>query len=281
MKKIILSESERERILGMHYNAMGKTLVNEQNIPSDMWEKYVEAANDRKPDTRKITTPPDLLSVEQMNKYKLYDVAFYVDQQNGGTKQVQYQCIDSEPGEKVFKANKIYDSSMNLTNIDKELDASGVEWRQMFTWACKPAMAVLAARKAKEQPQPQVAAATTDKVVAPNPVSDAEVQAVEKQRADRAAKREQANIDLKTLMSSPSGFLKYFDSNGDLITDKTTLDTQVKELNRVLSDGAYLTDPISKQDLLRSMRNLVRNFPEYGEAPYYLNSHIATLKDNF
>jgi hypothetical protein len=34
MKKFLLAESEKERILGMHYNAMGKTLVSEQVPPS-------------------------------------------------------------------------------------------------------------------------------------------------------------------------------------------------------------------------------------------------------
>jgi hypothetical protein len=34
MKKFLIAEAEKERILGMHYNAMGKTLVSEQNPPS-------------------------------------------------------------------------------------------------------------------------------------------------------------------------------------------------------------------------------------------------------
>ena len=34
MKKFLIAESERERILGMHYNAMGKSLVNEAADPS-------------------------------------------------------------------------------------------------------------------------------------------------------------------------------------------------------------------------------------------------------
>ena len=34
MKKFLIAESERERILGMHYNAMGKNMVSEQVPPS-------------------------------------------------------------------------------------------------------------------------------------------------------------------------------------------------------------------------------------------------------
>jgi hypothetical protein len=39
MKKFLLAESEKERILGMHYNAMGKTLVNEAAAPDPSWLK--------------------------------------------------------------------------------------------------------------------------------------------------------------------------------------------------------------------------------------------------
>ena len=278
MKKFLIAEAEKARILGMHYKAMGKSLVNEQDLPNDMWSKYIEATNDTKPGSRTITIGPNLLSNEQIKNYKTYDVGFIVSDNRGGTQQAQYQCIDSEPGERVFKAGQIYDSTMNLTNIAKELDAAGVPWRQMFDWACKPAMSVLAARKAKNAPQPQVAAATTAKVTAPNPNSDAQSAADAQKRSEASkAKRDQANIDLKTLMSSPSGFLKYTDSNGELITDKTTLDTQAKELSRVLTNGAVIEDRIDKQDLIRSMRNLVRNFPEYGESPYFFNSYITEL----
>lgn len=34
MKKFLIEDSERERILGMHYNAMGKSLVSEQVPPT-------------------------------------------------------------------------------------------------------------------------------------------------------------------------------------------------------------------------------------------------------
>ena len=39
----------------------------------------------------------------------------------------------------------------------------------------------------------------------------------------------------------------------------------------------YKSSSIDKQDLIRSMRNLVRNFPEYGESPYFFNSYITQL----
>ena len=170
MKKFLIAEAEKARILGMHYKAMGKSLVNEQGLPDNLWSKYVEATNNLKPGSRTIETGPEQLSDEQIKKYKLYDVGFIVSDNRGGTQQAQYQCIDSEPDERIFKGGKIYDSSGNLTKIDAELDAAGIPWRPMFDWACKPAMSVLAARKAKQQPQ--VAAATTTTVTAPNPTTD-------------------------------------------------------------------------------------------------------------
>ena len=165
MKKFLIAEAEKARILGMHYNAMGKNLVNEQYMPDNMWSSYVESTNKAKPGARLIKQAPELLSNESINKYKTYDVPFFVNDSSGGSKQVQYQCIDAEPGVDVtFKAGQIFDSNQNLTNIAAELDATGIPWRQMFSWACKPAMSVLAARKANQQPQAQVAGATTAKV---------------------------------------------------------------------------------------------------------------------
>jgi hypothetical protein len=273
MKKFLIAEAEKARILGMHYNAMGKTLVNEQKIPDNIWEPYVNSMYKAKPGSFTIQTPPDLLSNESI-KNKTYDLAFFVKDSVGNTKQVQYQCIDAEPGvDPTFKAGQIFDTSQNLTDVASKLDASGVPWRQMFSWACKPAMAVLASRQPK--PQAQVAAATTT-VNAPNPVSDADAAARQKSQAETKAKKEQATIDLKTLMDSPSGFLRTTDGDGYLITDKTTLDTQVKELDRVLTAGGIPTGAGQPtQDLLRNMSNLVKRFPEYGQV---LNSHIYNLK---
>jgi len=166
MKKFLIAEAEKSRILGMHYNAMGKTLVNEQNMPDDMWANYVNSTEKAKPGSTLISTPPELLSNESITKYKLYDVAFYVKDPNGRTKQVQYQCIDGDTSDE-FKAGQIFDSNQKLTNIAAELDASGIPWRQMFSWACKPAMSVLAARKDKNTPQPQVASAQVKGGVSP------------------------------------------------------------------------------------------------------------------
>ena len=39
MKKFLIAEAEKSRILGMHYKAMGKSLVNEQNLKPEEFQK--------------------------------------------------------------------------------------------------------------------------------------------------------------------------------------------------------------------------------------------------
>ena len=278
MKNFLITESEKSRILGMHYNAMGKTLVNEQSelslgrhLPENLHVAYLNAMDKKDPLDLRIYTPPYELTPASI-KNKSYEVEFTVDNQNRSkTKLYYYQCIDSEPNQEYrnFKAGQIFDSSDKLSNVASDLDATGGPWREMFSWACKPAMAVLAARKAKEQPQAQVAGA---KVMAPNPLPDVDVAAAQKREAETKAKREKATTDLKTLMDTP-GFLKTTDSNGDLITDKTTLNTQVKELNRLLMAGAIL-DSMAKQELINSIRRIIKYFPEYKQEPYDLSVNM-------
>jgi hypothetical protein len=162
MKNFLITESEKAKILGMHYKAMGKTLVNEQDETDLLWHTYSTAASEKlKPGARKMKSGPNFLSDDKINKYKTYDVDFTVNGP-GGDKRVFYQCIDSEPNTVPFyKAGQIFDENGKLTNTAAELDAGGVPWRPLISVACKPAMAVLAARKAKQQPQAQVAGATT------------------------------------------------------------------------------------------------------------------------
>ena len=177
-----MTESEKSRILGMHYNAMGKTLVNEQReggfeknelslkpIPENLHVAYLNVVNEKDQYDLRISVPPYELTPDSI-KNKSYDVEFTVDNQNKTkTKRYYYQCIDSEPNQEYrnFKAGQIFDSSDKLSNVASDLDSTGGPWREMFSWACKPAMAVLAARKAKEQPQAQVASAQVKGGVSP------------------------------------------------------------------------------------------------------------------
>jgi hypothetical protein len=268
MKKFLIAEAEKARILGMHYNAMGKTLVNEQNMPDDMWENYVNSLNKvtLKPGSLTISTPPDILSNEKINKYKAYDVAFYVKDSVGNTKQVQYQCIDAEPGVDVtFKAGQIFDGNQKLTNVASELDATGIPWRQMFTWACKPAMAVLDARRAKQQPQAQVAGATTAKVTAPNPVSDADVAAREKISQQTKLNTQQAQQQLTDKMAD----VNYLNPN----KEKAELDKEALEVYSLITSASPFGGELGLTVKNRVKRLLMAK-PEYKQEPYYLSLNM-------
>jgi hypothetical protein len=266
MGKFLITEEEKSKILGMYYKNTGKKLVNEQDMPDDMWENYVNSLNKvtLKPGSLTISTPPNILSNEKINEYKAYDVAFFVEDSAGTTKQVQYQCIDAEPGIDVtFKAGQIFDGNQKLTNVASELDATGIPWRQMFTWACKPAMAVLAARKAKQQPQAQVAGATTAKpVAAPNPVSDAEVAAKQKISQQTKLNSQQAQQQLTDKMADAN----YLNPN----KEKVELDKEALEVYSLINSAS----PISG-DLLLSVKSrlnrLLKVKPEYKQEPYGLN----------
>jgi hypothetical protein len=261
MKKFLIAEAEKSRILGMHYNAMGKTLVNEQNMPVDMWSNYVNSTEKAKPGSTVISTPPELLSNEKITKYKSYDVAFYVKDPNGRTKQVQYQCIDSEPGESTFKAGQIFDGNQNLTNIAADLDASGVPWRQMFSWACKPAASVLVARRANQQPQPQVAAATTT-VNAPNPVSDADVAAKQKASQQSRLNTQQAQQQLTDKMAD----INYLNPN----KEKAELDKDALEVYSLITSASPIGGELGLT-VKNRLNRLIKSKPEYKQEPYNLN----------
>ena len=266
MKNFLITESEKSRILGMHYNAMGKTLVNEQNEIKSLMGTYADAIDKAKPFSILISRGPNPLSSEDI-KNGLYDVQFYVtDSQNTQlSKQVHYQCIDSEPNDETkFKAGQIFDASQNVTNTAAELDESGIPWRPMFSVACKPAMAVLAARKAK-QPQAQVAGATASKpVTAPNPVSDADVAARQKMSQQTKLNTQQATQQLIAKLSD-TNFLNYN-------KEKTELDKDAMELSTFMATASPTGD--DALTLKNRIKVLLKYKPEYGKSPYNLTSNF-------
>jgi hypothetical protein len=223
MKNFLITESEKTKILGMHYKAMGKTLVNEQDETDLLWHTYVTAASEKiKPGARKMESGPNFLSDDKINKYKTYDVDFTVNGP-GGDKRVFYQCIDSEPNTVPFyKAGQIFDENGKLTNTAAELDAGGVPWRPLISVACKPAMTVLAARKAKQQPQAQVAGATTSNSAEKQKQIDAAL------KAGKMTKKVDATTGKTTYYSTGKGafnigFFNINAKNGEDIT-KSVMD---------------------------------------------------------
>lgn len=260
MKKFLITEAEKSRILGMHYNAMGKSLVTEQNYDPEEF---------RKAGIQQLSP----ITADDVKEGR-WDVNF---SENTNNRNYLYRCATNpKDGNAVWnKAGAIFDSAYKIAN-DPFVLSQTPEFKKMMAKECKPVFDYLAQQRAKTQaaPAPQVAAATTTTVTAPNPVSDANVADAQKRAAEAKAKIEQANIDLKKLMDTPR-FLRTTDSDGYTITDKTTLDAQVKELARVLANGANPTDRIDKQDLLRSMNNVIKAFPEYGET---LKAYIYQLQ---
>jgi len=265
MGKFLITEEEKSKILGMYYKNTGKTLVKEDTtIPDNMWKSYIDAVNKAKSDAMTISSPPNMLSPEYI-KDKNYSVAF-ATRINGVQKSLWYQCIDDEPRTKkddtFFKAGQIYNDSFKLSDAATELNAGGTPWKEMFSWACKPAMAVLAARQAKAQPQAQVAAATT--VATPTAAPVIQKTDAEKSIEQRKIKSDEANAKIKTLMSAED-FLNYN-------KDKATLDNEVNQLNTLLNLSQLSSE--DKMALRNKVRVLIKYKPEYGQAPYYLMSSL-------
>jgi len=266
MKNFLMTESEKSRILGMHYNAMGKTLVNEQSeaglgkhLPENLHVAYLNVVNEKDQYDLRISVPPYELTPARI-KNKSYDVEFTVDNQNKTkTKLYYYQCIDAEPNQKYrnFKAGQIFDSSDRISDVASDLDSTGGPWREMFSWACKPAMAVLAARKAKEQPQAQVAAQTA---TAP----DTTMADTQKRGAENTKKLLQTNEELRSMLADA----QFLNPN----KEKTELDNDVNQITSFLATKTPSGD--DSMALKNKIRVLLKYKPEYKQAPYNLSLNM-------
>jgi hypothetical protein len=254
MKKFLIAEAEKARILGMHYNAMGKTLVNEQEvIPDNITKAYVEAVNNMRNGGEYVKSYPSLLEPERI-KNKSYAVGFSTNVNNRGT--LNYQCIDADPTDgNQFKAGQIYDSNLKLTNVATELDAGKTPWRTLFSWACKPAMAVLASRQPK--PQAQVAAQTA---TAP----DTTMSDLQKRGAENTKKLLQTNEQLRTMLADD----QYLNPN----KEKIELDNDVNQITSFLATKAPSGD--DSMALKNKIRVLLKYKPEYGRDPYFLTPNF-------
>lgn len=144
MKKILISEAEKAKILGMHYNAMGKSLVNEQNeIP---W-------NDQIMDNTGLSSIGPLTSKDiEMGQFEVTFVT-----KVGGEKRFSYQCITDprkKEGEGGFKMGTLRDYD-NEVIVDPKTAGLKGDWLNYVKQYCKPAYTWLAEYKAKNAPQPQ------------------------------------------------------------------------------------------------------------------------------
>ena len=257
MKKFLIAEAEKARILGMHYKAMGKSLVNEEEYKPEVF--------------RKAGIQQYVPITASQAKLGNYDVSFT---ENTNFKTYRYQCAPiSDPDYAGLPWNKtgaIYDSADKLVN-DPFVLSNTPEFKKIMAGACRAVFTHIAQQKAKNAPQPQVAAATTAKVTAPNPNSSAQLDAeAQKRQADAKAKRQQQMTEFQKLISTP-GFL-------DSTKDDTTLDNEVTQLSKYLGLQFKPLDSEGIRSLLTSMSRLVKAKPKYGAEPYGLTDYINTLR---
>jgi hypothetical protein len=159
MKKFLIAEAEKARILGMHYNAMGKSLVSEQDVP---W-------------TEEIMNNTGLRSIGSMEdeymEYGQFEVTFTTE--TGGRTTYAYQCI-TDPREKEgegFKAGTVRDYDENKLVNPNQIGLKG-DWLNYIKKWCKPGYDWLAKWNAKNAPKtqaptPQVASAQVKGGVSP------------------------------------------------------------------------------------------------------------------
>lgn len=256
MKKFLIAEAEKSRILGMHYKAMGKSLVTEQNdIP---WNTEIM---NRTGLSAIGGMEPEYMDLGQ------FEVTF--NTQVGGSKTFAYQCITDprkKEGEGGFKGGTLRDYYGEVIVDPKTAGLKG-DWLNYIKQYCKPANTWLANYNAKNAPQAQVAAATTQPttVTAPNPTTDKDVEASKANAAASKANAEKMKAELTTKLADPN-----FLNPNKYDTDKAGLDADAKAASLYTSiQGIVMGDDI--MTLKRKINTLIKAKPEYKGEPFFLN----------
>ena len=249
MKKFLITEVEKARILGMHYNAMGKSLVSEQNYKPEEFQKA---------------------GIQQLSSIETdapaegrYSVAFT---ENTNGRRYYYMCATNpEFGNQPWnKAGAIYDGNYKIAN-DPFVLSQSPEFKKMMAQECKPVIDYIAQQQAKNAPQPQVAAATTSKVNAPNPVSDQSVADAQKRSEATKANTAQMKAELTTKLADPN-----FLNPNKYDTDKSGLDADANRASLFASIQGVATGDESMA-LKRKINTLIKAKPEYKAEPFGLN----------
>ena len=250
MKKFLITEAEKSRILGMHYSAMGKSLVSEQDIP---W-------------TTEIMDKTGIRSIGSMETEYMdmgqFEVTFNTT--SGGGTLYAYQCI-TDPREKEgaggFKGGTVRDYNGEKIVNPNEIGLKG-DWLNYVKQYCKPGYDWLAKWNATNAPKsqpaapaPQVAAATTtwsDKAMA-----DMAKSAKSREEKMAAIQAEAAKVMADTTFLSPE-------------KEKAQLDLDAKTVNSILLYDSYLSEE-QKMFLKRKISTLLKGKPEYKNEPFSLN----------
>ncbi len=249
MKKFLIAEAEKARILGMHYKAMGKSLVNEQ---------------DYKPEEFQKAGIQQLSSVDAEDAADgRYSVAFT---ENTNGRRYYYMCATNpEFGNEPWnKAGAIYDGNYKIAN-DPFVLSQSPEFKKMMAQECKPVFNYIAQQQAKNAPQPQVAAATTDKVTAPNPTTDKDVADAQKRSEASKSNTVQMKAELTTKLADPN-----FLNPNKYDTDKAGLDADAKSASLYTNVQGVVSGD-EAMELKRKINTLIKAKPEYKSDPYYLN----------
>jgi uncharacterized protein YccT (UPF0319 family) len=254
MNKILISESEKARILGMHYNAMGKKLIKEGN------EFRM---------TPEETKATGLTSVIEPDEYRFdaggFNIFFDTDKFEMRDKTLYYDCIQDPRDKEDKPAGSMYDEVGNpITAAQAGLKGPYID---IFRKYCKSAYNWLADYNAKNAPKAQVAAKTTEPttVTAPNPTTDKDVAASKANAAASKANAEKMKAELTTKLADPN-----FLNPNKYDTDKAGLDADAKAASLYTSiQGIVMGDDI--MTLKRKINTLIKAKPEYKGEPFFLN----------
>lgn len=247
MKKFLIAEAEKARILGMHYKAMGKSLVNEQDYKP---EEFAKAGIQQ------------LSSIDAEDAAAgRYGVAFT---ENTNGRRYYYNCATNPKyGQEAWnKAGAIYDGSYKLVN-DPFVLSQSPEFKKIMAQECRPVFDYIAQQNAKNAPQPQVAAATTKPTTAtaPNPTTDKDVADAQKRAENVKAQTAQAKAQLTAKVAD----VNFLNPN----KEKAELDKDAQEASTLIVTASPTGD--DAMALKRKINTLIKVKPEYKAEPFGLN----------
>ena len=251
MKKFLIAEAEKARILGMHYNAMGKKLVIEQKRDPEEF---------RKAGIQQLTSVGNDDAVSGR-----YYVAF---QENTNYRNYYYTCATNpkSSNEPWNKPGAIYDANYKIAN-DPFVLSTTPEFKKIMAQECKPILNYIAQQNAKNAPKAQVAAATTEPttITAPNPTTDKDVADAQKRSEASKSNTVQMKAELTTKLADPN-----FLNPNKYDTDKAGLDADAKSASLYTNVQGVVSGDEAMQ-LKRKINTLIKAKPEYKSDPYYLN----------
>jgi hypothetical protein len=264
MKKFIITEEERSRILGMHKSAISRQYLKEDNQPSDPeWVNYVNKLNTNPPKDGSYLQTYYTITPEEAKKGN-YGMAFMVTSAGGikDNSQYYYQCINSQTND--FKVGQVYDSDFKLKpKIIADLDAGKTEYRKLFTKGCQ-------ATYQYQKVDPQVAAAQAKAKADAEATTNKEAKA----KADAENNRQAALTKSADKTATAKGVYDKLLADVNFLNrqnEKEVLDNQVKQLQDfIMTYGNDL--PVENKDIIKQkVAVLLKYKPEYYKEPYFLS----------